>query len=470
MSTKTKYKICTKLEKKEFETVQLDGINEKPFDPFKERANLNPTTDCETTIHLLKASLGSGILSMPYAFGCAGLTIGLIATIITAIICTYCSYILVKCAHVLYYKVRVHTMSYVDVAEIAFANGPPSVRKWSKIARYCVMYSLFVTYFGAISCYTVIAGSNFKEVIEEFTKYKMDIRIYIISVLPPLILLGLIPNLKALAPFSAVANILISSGLGITIYYLVFDMHNPWELRQTPKSWSNLPVTFSITVFAMEAIGLMMPLENNMKNPNHFLGICGVLNRGMSIVSMVYILIGFIGYVRYGDKVAENITANLPSDQIAPQVAKVFIGISVLLTYVLQYFVCLEIGWNAVKDYFVKREKIYNSLFRTFLVFISVLIAVIVPKIGPFVSLIGALCFSFLGILFPVIIEIVTYWETTSMTKLILRNFVVIIFGIMALGFGTYTSLLDIAKIYMPNSEIENDSNILFNSTNSIPQ
>lgn len=60
----------------------------------------------------------------------------------------------------------------------------------------------------------------------------------------------------------------------------------------------------------------MMPLENNMKNPNHFLGICGVLNRGMSIVSMVYILIGFIGYVRYGDKVAENITANLPSDQM----------------------------------------------------------------------------------------------------------------------------------------------------------
>lgn len=55
----------------------------------------------------------------------------------------------------------------------------------------------------------------------------------------------------------------------------------------------------------------MMPLENNMKTPKHFLGFCGVLNRGMSVVSMIYILIGFIGYLKYGEKTKPNITANL---------------------------------------------------------------------------------------------------------------------------------------------------------------
>lgn len=60
----------------------------------------------------------------------------------------------------------------------------------------------------------------------------------------------------------------------------------------------------------------MMPLENNMKHPTHFLGLCGVLNRGMSVVSMVYIVVGVIGYSAYGDKVDGNITKNLPVDHM----------------------------------------------------------------------------------------------------------------------------------------------------------
>lgn len=94
----------------------------------------------------------------------------------------------------------------------------------------------------------------------------MDIRIYILCILPPLALLSLIPNLKALTPFSAAANVLIITGLGITLYYLVFDMKSMSELRQTPKSLSNLPATFSITVFAMEAIGLVGTFKKHAGN------------------------------------------------------------------------------------------------------------------------------------------------------------------------------------------------------------
>lgn len=55
-----------------------------------------------------------------------------------------------------------------------------------------------------------------------------------------------------------------------------------------------------------------MPLENSMKTPQHFTGICGVLNRGMSGVSMIYILLGFLGYCAYPDDTADSITLNLP--------------------------------------------------------------------------------------------------------------------------------------------------------------
>ena len=55
-----------------------------------------------------------------------------------------------------------------------------------------------------------------------------------------------------------------------------------------------------------------MPLENSMKTPQHFVGICGVLNKGMSGVTLVYILLGFLGYVRYENNTCDSITLNLP--------------------------------------------------------------------------------------------------------------------------------------------------------------
>lgn len=84
--------------------------------------------DGDTLTHLLKASLGTGILAMPVAFKNAGLLMGIIATLLVAFVCTHCSYILVKCAHVLYFRTRRTEMSFADVAEAAFATGP----KWSK--------------------------------------------------------------------------------------------------------------------------------------------------------------------------------------------------------------------------------------------------------------------------------------------------------------------------------------------------
>jgi proton-coupled amino acid transporter len=93
------------------------------YDPFKERKVDHPTSDMDTLTHLLKASLGTGILAMPMAFSYSGLVTGIFATILTAIICTHCAYVLVKCAHTLYYRARKPTMNFSEVAEVAFLNG-----------------------------------------------------------------------------------------------------------------------------------------------------------------------------------------------------------------------------------------------------------------------------------------------------------------------------------------------------------
>lgn len=57
-----------------------------------------------------------------------------------------------------------------------------------------------------------------------------------------------------------------------------------------------------------------MPLENNMKNPNHFNHRPGILFIGMGILTILYSVTGFLGYLKYGDRTEASITLNLPID------------------------------------------------------------------------------------------------------------------------------------------------------------
>lgn len=418
------------------------------FDPFAERKNEHPTTDNETLTHLLKASLGTGILSMPIAFMYSGIVMGIFATIFTAFICTHCSYVLVKCGHKLYYKTRRTKMSFAEIAEVAFLNGPKWARGFAPIAKFSILFGLFLTYFGTCSVYTVIVAKNFEQVMEHWLGYGLSLRMLISALLIPLILLSWIPNLKYLAPVSMIANLFMASGLGITFYYLVQDLP-PIETRVLANV-STLPAFFSITIFAMEAIGVVMPLENNMKTPRHFLGICGVLSQGMSGVTLIYMFLGFLGYLRYGESTEESITLNLPVHEWPAQAVKVLIALAVYCTFGLQFYVCLEIVWDAVKEKCTKRPMVVNYVIRTVLVTAAVVLAVSVPTIAPFMGLIGAFCFSILGLIFPVLIELITHWDTGfgAGNWILWKNVLIGIFGLLALIFGSMSAIKDIVGLY----------------------
>lgn len=128
----------------------------------------------------------------------------------------------------------------------------------------------------------------------------------------PCLFIGQIRSLKWLVPFSAMANILIVVTFGITLYYMFSE---PIVVSDKPymAKWSQIPLFFATVVFAMEGIGVVMPVENSMKNPKRFLGCPGVLNTAMMTVIGLYAIIGFFGYVIYGANVKGSITLNLPA-------------------------------------------------------------------------------------------------------------------------------------------------------------
>lgn len=94
---------------------------------------------------------------------------------------------------------------------------------------------------------------------------------------------------------------------------MLIDLPNTSTVNGS-AGWSTLPLYFGTAIYAFEGIGVVLPLENNMKTPQDFRGTTGVLNTGMVIVACLYTAIGFFGYLKYGDAVKGSITLNLPPE------------------------------------------------------------------------------------------------------------------------------------------------------------
>lgn len=252
---------------------------------------------------------------MPLAFANAGLGFGLFATFAIGIICTYCVHILVRSAHTLCMRRRVPSLGFADVAEAAFLSGPQYLHQWSQFAKAMINLFLVIDLLGCCCVYIVFVSKNIKQVVDFHTESDVDIRFYMAALLPVLILVNLIRNLKYLAPFSMVANILIATGMGITFYYIFLDLPSPYE-RSMVVDWTKWPMFFGTAIFALEGIGVVMPLENNMKTPTHFIGCPGVLNTGMFFVVLLYASVGFFGFLKYGPDTKGSISLNLPEEDM----------------------------------------------------------------------------------------------------------------------------------------------------------
>ena len=193
-----------------------------------------------------------------------------------------------------------------------------------------------------------------------------------------------------------------------------------------------------------------MPLENNMKTPTHFIGCPSVLNIGMFFVVSLYSTVGFFGYLRYGSETKGSITLNLQEEDVLAQSVKIMIAVAIFFTYGLQFYVPMEIIWKNIKHRFGGKKLLAEYVLRIVLVTFTVAMAIAMPKLGPFISLVGAVCLSTLGLMFPSVIELVTFWELDNgLGRLYWRfwkNLAIICFGILGFITGTYVSLKEIAE------------------------
>ncbi|GFS96313.1 hypothetical protein NPIL_248052 [Nephila pilipes] len=434
---------------------KLGNVVESELQSEQQATHSQRTSNFATLMHLLKGNIGTGILAMPNAVSNAGLLVGSVGIPILGIICVHCMHLLVISSKTLARKLGCTSLDYSSTAEQAFRLGPARVQRFASFARFCVNTMLMLTQFGFCCVYFLFVSTSLFEVVRNLHgSSPLSAHGYMAILLPLMVLFNFIRSLRKLSPASSIANVLQSTGLVMVFYYLLKGSHSG-NLNPYVAPIKKLPLYFGTAMYAFEGIGVVLPLENAMATPEDFGGINGVLNTGMVVVACLYTGVGFYGYLKYGDDVKPSITFSLPQESVS-EIIRLMFALAIFLSYALQLYVPISIIWPFLKkkfnlERFSSRDQLIFELFlRTFLVFITFLMAIAIPNLDLLISLVGALASSSLALIFPPIIELCTVWNSNISKKklriLIVKDVFIMVFGIFGSIIGTYTVIREIVE------------------------
>ncbi|XP_034077617.1 proton-coupled amino acid transporter 1 isoform X2 [Gymnodraco acuticeps] len=335
------------------------------------------TSFCQTLIHLLKGNIGTGLLGLPLAVKNAGLVLGPISLLCMGVIAIHCMTVLVKCSHYLSIKVNRASLTYGEAMQYGMENVS-WLRRHSQWGKVTVNVFLIITQLGFCCVYFVFLSDNIKQNIQ----YPIDL-----------------PKVGRLKDY---------------------------------------PLFFGTAIFAFEGIGVVLPLENKMNRPQSFIP---VLYLGMGIVTFLYVTLGTIGYLCFGDTIGGSITLNLPNCWTY-QGVKLLYSFGIFITFALQFYVPAEILIPPVlARVSVRWERPVDMLLRTVLVLFTCALAILIPELDLVISLVGSVSSSFLALIFPPILQIITF-HTEGLSPLVtIKNAAISLIGLIGFITGTYIAI-----------------------------
>lgn len=393
------------------------------------------TTNLQTLIHLLKGNIGTGILGLPLAVMHSGVIVGPVLLLFIALISIHCMHLIVKCSHFLCKRLSRDAMDYGEVAEACFM---PFSKRRAHLAKRVVNTFLVVTQLGFCAVYFMFVAANIVEVADT----DIDERLIIAALAPLVILLSFIRSLERLAYLSLLANVLCFTGLIITFQYLGRCLRDP-STFPVFAGVSKLPLFFGTAIFSFEGIGVVLPLENEMRSPEDF---GWVLNIGMGIVTTMFITMGLFGYLTFGNQLQGSVTINLPDNALYDAV-KIGYAVAMFFTYFLQFYVPIQIMLPSIKMRCPRSmKKPVDYLFRTAMVLLTCGLAIGIPQLDNFISLLGAVSSSALAIIFPPLLHMMTFKGHGLNCFSVAKDIFIISLGLAGFMFGTYTSILAIIK------------------------
>ncbi|KAF0040199.1 hypothetical protein F2P81_008434 [Scophthalmus maximus] len=411
------------------------------------------TSFCQTLIHLLKGNIGTGLLGLPLAVKNAGLVLGPVSLLCMGIIAVHCMRLLVTCSHHLSEKLNRPSLTYGEAMQYGMENVS-WLRRHSLWGKRTVNLFLIITQLGFCCVYFVFLSDNIKQVVEaanattfscsvthtnqtQVLVPSFDSRLYMLFFLPAFVLLVFTPNLKYLAPLSLVANLVMTASLVLIYFYSLTNIPYPINLPKVGRA-KDYPLFFGTAIFAFEGIGVVLPLENKMQRPQSF---TVVLYVGMGIVTFLYISLGTIGYLCFGEHVGGSVTLNLPNCWTY-QAVKLLYCFGIFITFALQFYVPAEILIPSVLARVPERwETAVDLLLRTVLVIFTCALAILIPELDLVISLVGSVSSSFLALIFPPLLQIVAFHSEGLSPLVTAKNIAISLVGLVGFITGTYIAI-----------------------------
>ncbi|XP_068428175.1 proton-coupled amino acid transporter 1 isoform X2 [Clinocottus analis] len=438
-------------------STDVDNRGEGPSRPqrtYERIGGREGTSFCQTLIHLLKGNIGTGLLGLPLAVKNAGLVVGPISLLVMGVIAVHCMKVLVKCSHHLSEKVDRPSLSYGEAMQYGMENVS-WLRRHSRWGKQIVNLFLIITQLGFCCVYFVFLSDNIKQVVEaanattvschmNYTNQtqvlvpSFDSRLYMLCFLPAVVLLVFTPDLRYLAPLSLVANLMMTASLMLIYFYSLTNIKYPIDLPKVGRA-IDYPLFFGTAIFAFEGIGVVLPLENKMQRPQRFIP---VLYFGMGIVTFLYTSLGTIGYLCFGEHIGGSITLNLPNCWTY-QAVKLLYCFGIFITFALQFYVPAEILIPPVLSRVSESwQTPVNLLLRTVMVVFTCALAVLIPELDLVISLVGSFSSSFLALIFPPILQILTFHSEGAMSlPTAAKNVVITLIGLIGFLTGTYVTI-----------------------------
>ena len=146
----------------------------------------------------------------------------------------------------------------------------------------------------------------------------------------------------------------------------------------------------------------------------------------MVLVTVLYLSMGLLGYLTFGDGICGSVTLNLPEEALYASV-KILYTCVIFVSFAIQFYVPITFLWPPLKEkylmgssgkmrsslpinfphreYLARKILIWELLFRYALVMVVCALAIAIPDLGDIISLIGAMASSMLALILPPIID-----------------------------------------------------------------
>ncbi|XP_027351291.1 amino acid transporter AVT1D-like [Abrus precatorius] len=203
---------------------------------------------------------------------------------------------------------------------------------------------------------------------------------------------------------------------------------------------TNISVSVGLYSFGFAGHAVFPNIYSSMKEPSKF---PSVLYVSFAFCLVMYLSVGTMGYLTFGDSVASQFTLNMPQELYASKIATWTTAVTPLAKYALTL---LPIALSIEELVPSPRLRCHamSVLIRTVLVMISLFVALYIPYFGSLMALIG----SFMSILVALIYPCACYLKLHShrLSKVEITNCILIIIVGLVCGYvGTCSAISRIA-------------------------